>query len=202
MKAIVSLAFLMCAATAFADLSSSESNRLSTAATVVRELRAMPDKGIPEDTWNRAECVAVIPGVKKAAFILGGEFGKGVVSCRSGKTWSAPIFLELQKGSAGFAKMHDMLFENQSTPGGLKREALDGYAQKLGLDTKKFAQALDTHAHKAAVEADMTAARDAAITGTPSFVINGYYLVGAQPAARFRSVIDRALSEAAAPRAK
>ena len=102
MKVIVSIAFLMCAATAFADLSSSESKRLSTAATVVRELRAMPDKGIPEDTWNRAECVAVIPGLKKAAFILGGEFGKGVVSCRSGKTWSAPIFLELQKGSAGF----------------------------------------------------------------------------------------------------
>src|SRR2546423_15368913 len=92
----------MCAATAFAVLSWWESKGLSTAATVVRELRAMPDKGIPEDTWNRAECVAVIPGVKKAAFVLGGEFGKGVVSCRSGKMWSAPIFLELQKGSAGF----------------------------------------------------------------------------------------------------
>ena len=71
MKVIVSIAFLMCAATAFADLSSSESKRLSTAATVVRELRAMPDKGIPEDTWNRAECVAVIPGVKKAGLTLG-----------------------------------------------------------------------------------------------------------------------------------
>jgi protein-disulfide isomerase len=107
-----------------------------------------------------------------------------------------------QKGSAGFAKMHDLLFENQSTPGGLKREALDGYAQKIGLDMTKFAQALDTRAHKAAVDADVTAARDAGITGTPSFVINGYYVVGAQAAAKFRRAIDRALSDSAAPRAK
>src|SRR5438128_1234162 len=102
MKVIVSIAFLMCAATAFADLSSSEAKRLSNAAAVVRELRAMPDKGIPEDTWNRAECVAVIPSLKKAAFVIGGEFGSGVISCRSGQTWSAPVFLQLQKGSAGF----------------------------------------------------------------------------------------------------
>src|SRR5438132_9406934 len=68
---------------------------------LARERRAIPDKGIPEETWNRAECVAVIPGLKKAAFIIGGEFGKGVISCRSGQAWSAPLFLELQKGSAG-----------------------------------------------------------------------------------------------------
>jgi len=86
----------------FADISASEAKRLNEAATVLTELRAIPEKGIPEDTWNRAACVAVIPGVKKAAFMIGGEFGKGVMSCRSGQTWSAPIFLELEKGSAGF----------------------------------------------------------------------------------------------------
>ena len=95
-------AVLLCASTALADLSSSETKRLSEAASTVRELRGAPDNGIPEDLWNRAECVAVIPGLKKAAFIVGGEFGKGVISCRSGQTWSAPVFLELQKGSAGF----------------------------------------------------------------------------------------------------
>src|SRR5947208_8370692 len=95
-------ALLMCASAAFADLSSSEAKRLNEAATVLRELRAEPDQGIPEDMWNRAECVAVIPGLKKAAFVIGGEFGKGVISCRSGQVWSAPVFLELQKGSAGF----------------------------------------------------------------------------------------------------
>jgi len=93
---------VMSASTAFADVSSSDAKRLSEASTVVRELRAAPDKGIPEDLWNKAECVAVIPGLKKAAFMIGGEFGKGVVSCRSGQTWSAPVFIELQKGSAGF----------------------------------------------------------------------------------------------------
>src|SRR5437773_9725775 len=103
MKSVVVLGMLMSASTvALADLSSSDAKRLSEASTVVRELRAIPDKGIPEDTWNKAECVAVIPGLKKAAFGIGGEFGKGVVSCRSGKTWSAPLFLELGKGSAGF----------------------------------------------------------------------------------------------------
>jgi len=69
---------------------------------VLSELRAAPDKGIPEDLWNKADCVAVIPSVKKAAFVFGGEYGKGVMSCRTGKGWSAPVFLELEKGSWGF----------------------------------------------------------------------------------------------------
>src|SRR5262249_10709003 len=92
---------LMFSSTAIAAISSGEAKRLSTAATVVQELRAA-DNGIPEDTWSRAECIAVIPGLKKAAFVIGGEFGKGVMSCRSGQTCSAPVFLELQKGRAGF----------------------------------------------------------------------------------------------------
>src|SRR5262245_14181241 len=92
----------MCASTALADISSGEAKRLDEAAAVLRELRATPDKGIPEDLWNRAECVAVIPELKKAAFVIGGEYGKGVLSCRSGRGWGAPLFLELQKGSAGF----------------------------------------------------------------------------------------------------
>src|SRR5438132_9473474 len=104
MKRIIMLCagLLLSASAALADISSSQANRLSDAATVVREFRAMPEKGIPEDMWNRADCVAVIPGLKKAAFVIGGEFGKGVISCRSGQTWSAPLFLELQKASAGF----------------------------------------------------------------------------------------------------
>jgi lipid-binding SYLF domain-containing protein len=93
---------LLCAAAASADVSSSEAKRLEAAAAAVRELRAAPDKGVPEDLWGRAECVAVIPGLKKAAFIVGGEYGKGVISCRNGPNWSAPVFIELEKGSAGF----------------------------------------------------------------------------------------------------
>jgi lipid-binding SYLF domain-containing protein len=90
-----------CVLPASADVSSDEAKRLNEAATAVREMRASPDKGIPEDVFKRAECVVVIPGLKKGAFIVGGEFGKGVVSCRNGQTWSAPAFLEMEKGSAG-----------------------------------------------------------------------------------------------------
>ena len=103
MKSVFAIAggLLLCGAAARAEISSSEAKRLNDAASAVRELRASADSGIPEDLWSRAECVAVIPGVKKAAFIVGGEFGKGVISCRTGQSWSPPVFLELEKGSAG-----------------------------------------------------------------------------------------------------
>jgi SH3 domain-containing YSC84-like protein 1 len=81
--------------------SADQNSRLRNATSVLNELRATPDKGIPEELWNKAECVAVIPSVKKAAFIVGGEYGKGVMSCRNAKAWSAPVFLELEKGSWG-----------------------------------------------------------------------------------------------------
>jgi SH3 domain-containing YSC84-like protein 1 len=79
-----------------------DAKRLAEAATVLREIHAAPDKDIPRELWEKAHCVAVIPSVKKAAFIVGGEYGKGVLSCRTGTEWSAPSFLNLQKGSVGF----------------------------------------------------------------------------------------------------
>jgi SH3 domain-containing YSC84-like protein 1 len=94
---------LASAVAAAADLTASESKRLDEAATVIREFKAAPDsKGIPEDMWNKAECITVIPNMKKAAFIIGGEYGKGVMSCRTAGSWSSPIFVELEKGSAGW----------------------------------------------------------------------------------------------------
>jgi len=90
-----------CATTAFAALSTAEQKRLHEAATVISELRSTPDKGVPEELWNKAECVAVIPSLKKAALGIGGEYGRGVMSCRSGDAWSAPLFLQLAKGSWG-----------------------------------------------------------------------------------------------------
>lgn len=98
----VSLVTLLSVATAYAALTPNETERLQAASAVVSELRTQPDKGIPDDLWSRAECVAVIPGVKKAAFMVGGEYGKGVMSCRTAKGWSAPVFLQLAKGSWGF----------------------------------------------------------------------------------------------------
>ena len=68
---------------------------------MLQEIRSAFDKDIPEDLWEKASCVAVIPSLKKVAFIVGGEYGKGLMSCRMGPQWSAPSFLVLQKGSWG-----------------------------------------------------------------------------------------------------
>jgi len=89
------------ATSAFAELSKSEAKRLGEAATVLSELRGTPDSGIPEDLWNKAQCVMVIPSMKKAAFVIGGEAGSGVMSCRRANGWSAPVFMHLAKGSFG-----------------------------------------------------------------------------------------------------
>ena len=86
---------------AAAAIPSSDAKRLNEAAQVVTELRATPEKGIPADLWDKAACVVVIPGMKKAAFVFGGEYGKGVMSCRTGNSWSAPVFMQLAKGSWG-----------------------------------------------------------------------------------------------------
>jgi SH3 domain-containing YSC84-like protein 1 len=81
-----------------AAINSSEAARLATAAQVVKDIQTT----IPEEYWNRAQCAIVIPDLKKAAFIFGGEYGKGVMSCRSADHWSAPVFMQLAKGSWGF----------------------------------------------------------------------------------------------------
>jgi len=84
-----------------ADLSTREADRVREAATVLKEIHGVPDKDIPQELWDRAACVIVVPGLKKAAFIVGGEYGKGLMSCRHGGEWSAPIFMQVGKGSWG-----------------------------------------------------------------------------------------------------
>jgi SH3 domain-containing YSC84-like protein 1 len=101
MKGIVlGCALCLAATTAFAALSKDEVKRLSDAGAILTELRNTPEKGIPEELWAKAQCVVVIPSMKKAAFIVGGEYGSGVMSCRN-KGWSAPVFMQLAKGSWG-----------------------------------------------------------------------------------------------------
>ena len=68
---------------------------------VLREIHAVPDKDVPQELWDKAECVIVVPGLKKAAFVIGGEYGKGLMSCRHNGEWSAPVFMEVGKGSWG-----------------------------------------------------------------------------------------------------
>jgi len=94
-------AALLLAATAFAALSKDETKRLNEASAVLTELRTAPDKGVPEELWTRAECAIVIPSMKKAAFVVGGEYGSGVMSCHHANAWSPPVFMQLAKGSWG-----------------------------------------------------------------------------------------------------
>jgi lipid-binding SYLF domain-containing protein len=87
-----------------AVFASDETERLQAAREVLQEILATPDKGIPEDLLKKARCAVVVPGAKKGAFIVGGEYGKGFVTCRSakGQGWSAPAAIRMEGGSVGF----------------------------------------------------------------------------------------------------
>jgi SH3 domain-containing YSC84-like protein 1 len=78
--------------------------RLGEAATVFSEVMATPDKGIPQDLLDKAHCIVIVPSLKTAAFIVGGKYGKGYLSCRkhSGEGWSAPATVRIEGGSVGF----------------------------------------------------------------------------------------------------
>ena len=93
---------LLVATTALAALSKDDVKLLNKSAAVLTDLRNAEDNGIPDQIWSKAECIVVIPSLKKAGFIVGGEFGNGVMSCKQGNKWGPPVFMELTKGSAGF----------------------------------------------------------------------------------------------------
>lgn len=75
--------------------------RMNSAAQVIDEIESIPAKSIPLGIMAQATCVAVVPGYKKAAFIVGGTYGQGVVTCRTPKGWSAPAFVRMSGGSWG-----------------------------------------------------------------------------------------------------
>jgi lipid-binding SYLF domain-containing protein len=82
-----------------------ENERIAESANVMKEILGMPD-GIPKDLLNKAECIVIYPSVKKAAFIVGGSYGRGLITCRKGVdfsgSWSAPAMFALEAGSFGF----------------------------------------------------------------------------------------------------
>ena len=93
---------LLMAATAFGQMKSKDIEKINEAGIVLKELRGAADSGIPDSVFSKAQCVVVIPDLKKAGFIVAGEHGSGVMSCRQGNSWSSPVFMEMTKGSAGF----------------------------------------------------------------------------------------------------
>ncbi len=102
-RILLAVFVLVCALPAVAQ--EKENKRIEEAATVIKEILGMPD-GIPKDLLNKADCVVIYPSVKKAAFGVGGSYGRGVITCRRGRyfsgSWSAPAMFALEAGSFGF----------------------------------------------------------------------------------------------------
>jgi lipid-binding SYLF domain-containing protein len=99
---VVSVASLALALPALASDRDDDVGRVQKATQVFQEIMRTPDKGIPQDLLEKAKCVAIIPGEEKAAFIFGGNYGKGLATCRTENGWSAPMFVAVGGGSVGF----------------------------------------------------------------------------------------------------
>ena len=76
--------------------------RLENSVAVFDEVMKMGDRAIPEDLLKKAQCIAIVPGLKKGAFVVGAKFGRGFVSCRTDAGWSAPAGIRMEGGSVGF----------------------------------------------------------------------------------------------------
>jgi SH3 domain-containing YSC84-like protein 1 len=78
--------------------------RLEESAAVLSEVMSIPDKGIPQDLLDRAHCVVIVPRLKKGAFVVGAQYGRGFLTCRTANSpgWGAPAAVRVEGGSVGF----------------------------------------------------------------------------------------------------
>jgi lipid-binding SYLF domain-containing protein len=95
------LFLIMPAVTSASSDKEDDVNRAQRAATVFQEIMNAPDS-IPQDVLNKAQCIAIIPGDKKFAFIFGADYGRGLAVCRTENGWSAPLYLAVEGGSFGY----------------------------------------------------------------------------------------------------
>src|SRR5579863_4157832 len=77
-------------------------SRIDRSTQVFKEVMDTPDKAIPNKLLDSAKCIAIVPGEKKFAFVFGGNYGRGVATCRTAKGWSAPMFVAVEGGSVGY----------------------------------------------------------------------------------------------------
>jgi len=100
--ASICFCFTLCC-TAFAASSKEDLQaRIDSAKDVMDQIMAAQDRSIPMNILEQASCVAVVPGMLKGAFVVGGQYGQGVVTCRTGHGWSGPVFIRMAGGSFGF----------------------------------------------------------------------------------------------------
>src|SRR5262245_872277 len=145
--AVCTIPFLiLCSALASEGDRAKLQDRLDSSATIMNEIMAAPDKGIPEEILGNAKCVAIIPSMIKAGFGIGGQYGQGVVTCRTSSGWSAPAFYRLGGGSFGLqiggqAVDLVMLFMNDKGMNSLLANKV-----KLGIDASAAAGPVGRHA--------------------------------------------------------
>jgi SH3 domain-containing YSC84-like protein 1 len=100
--AIACLGLMVCA---WAESGQTEKERITDSTNVLKDILEAPDKGVPASVLDGTKCVIVIPSVKKAGFIVGASYGRGVMSCRTGDDfkgpWSGPIMMATESGSVG-----------------------------------------------------------------------------------------------------
>jgi len=120
--------------------------RMDNAATVLHEIMAAPDKGVPQEVLENAKCVAVVPRMIKAGLIFGGENGRGVATCRTENGWSAPAFFAITGGNWGLQIGVEgvdlvMVFEGEK---GMQRMLSSNF--QLGADASAAAGPVGRHA--------------------------------------------------------
>jgi SH3 domain-containing YSC84-like protein 1 len=99
---IVTTLGLLVTLTAVASDREDDVKRTQKATQVFREIMNTPDQGIPQELLETAKCIAIIPGDMKFAFIFGGNYGRGLATCRTGHGWSTPMFVAIEGGSVGY----------------------------------------------------------------------------------------------------
>src|ERR1035441_4112234 len=121
-------------------------DRLDHAGKILNEIMSAPDKGIPEEVFEHAKCIAVVPHMLKGGFVLGAENGRGVTTCRTANGWSAPAFFTLTGGSFGFqigVEGVDLVLIIQNEKG---MEQLIGSKFEIGADASAAAGPVGRHA--------------------------------------------------------
>jgi SH3 domain-containing YSC84-like protein 1 len=134
---------------------SAELGRIRDSAEVFHEIMMAPDKAIPRELLRSAQCIAIIPGEKKFAFLVGGQYGKGLVSCRTKHGWSAPAFLTVGGASYGFQI------------GGSSTDVVIVFRNRRGLDSllsDKFKIGIDATAAAGPVGRHVAAGTDIKLT--------------------------------------
>jgi lipid-binding SYLF domain-containing protein len=139
---VVSVLVLLAGTMMWATDKEKNEDRLTNSGTVLREILEVPDS-VPQELLGKADCVVVFPSVVKAAFIVGGSYGRGAMTCRTGKDfegpWGAPSMMALEGGSLGFqlgAQATDFVLLVMNDRGA---KAILGSKVKLGADASAAA---------------------------------------------------------------